>query len=259
MNRRNLTKVCLGLQWDTATWNEAPSWWDFLLSRIQHTRVLWNLAPLPPDASRRRPGVPRELAERVNQAGDAVSCRGFGGCYHPLLTIDELEKELAWGVKNPWGTGITEVLGLQPTVLGPRLADLLREDALKAYTSHGFRWIAAPGPRAPARIGTLGLVSVSRVAVAPLRVGDPNLRKLRQVDGVDSVCMLDLSGLSSADALRLAFEELGGGVEPRPRGGVEPRPRGGVEPRPRGGVKPAPPTARCGSGEVREWPNRAPC
>ncbi len=171
MNRRNLTRVCLGLQWDTATWNEAPSWWDFLLSRIQDTRVLWNLSPLPSDASRKRPGVPREIAERVSQAGDAVSCRGYGGGCHPLLALDELEKELSWGVKNPWGTGVTEVLGLQPDVLSPRLADLLRNDALKIYADHGFRWVGSPGQRPPGRIGALGVFSFTVFPVAAIRTG----------------------------------------------------------------------------------------
>ena len=59
---------------------------------------------------RKRASLVRTLHARLERGGDGITSAGFSGACHPLLNLDELDKELSWGLKNPWGTGLTDVL-----------------------------------------------------------------------------------------------------------------------------------------------------
>ena len=103
------------------------------------------------DLVRKRASLARTLHDRMDRTGDALTSMGFSGACHPLLNLDELDKELSWGLKNPWGTGLTDVLNIRPHVLIPRVPDLARPDALKLYTDRGFTLVGICGD--PARKG----------------------------------------------------------------------------------------------------------
>src|SRR5208337_556759 len=150
---------------------------------------------------------------RIERRGDAVAAMGYSGASHPLLNIDELEREVSWGLKNPWGTGITDVLGIRPTILIPRVADLSRPGAWKLYGDHGFRSIGvfpAIGDRAPKAFP--GCLPFVRITVASLPPGSPESRRLRRIlaSPGEVFLLLDLSGVTEPDAVRTLLEGAAG-------------------------------------------------
>ena len=65
---------------------------------------------------------------------------------HPLLAAEELEKELAWCRRNPWGAGAKALLGQDPRHLLPLAADLARERLDGVYGRHGFESVGLAEP-----------------------------------------------------------------------------------------------------------------
>src|SRR5271157_5998484 len=176
-------RICLGLQWDAASWDTVPFLYESLLAWLDDRRVHWNLPALPPEMpARKRAAALKPLRSRIETRGDAVTSLGFAGAVHPLLNIDELEREVSWGLKNPWGTGITDVLGIRPTILIPRVADLMRPGAWKLYRDQGFRSIGVfpeVGDRAPEAFA--GCLPFVRTMVASWAAGSPEARRLRRL------------------------------------------------------------------------------
>src|SRR5208283_2393162 len=114
-------RICLGFQWDAASWDTVPSLWDSLFAWLDERNVHWNLPALPADRpARKRNAALKPLRSRIELRGDAVAAMGYSGASHPLLNIDELEREVSWGLRNPWATGITDVLGIRPRTMVPR-------------------------------------------------------------------------------------------------------------------------------------------
>jgi hypothetical protein len=204
MSGRNARKIFLGIQWDAASWDDVPLWCDFLFGRLGTAPVCWNFPALPQDGrSRTRAAFLKALTRRIGDAGDVVLPMGFAGACHPLLSLDELEKELAWGVKNPWSTGVTDAFGVQPTILVPRMPDLGRPKAVEAYRRHGFAKIGFASDeslrfsRHPAGVDLFPFIRVPVAEVKPSR-------RLFPPKG-DLFVMLDLTGLSSPRQLEALF------------------------------------------------------
>jgi len=136
---------------------------------------------------------------------------GFSGACHPLLNLDELEKELSWGLKNPWGTGLTDVLNLRTRVLIPRVADLVRPGALKLYADRGFTLVGiCDVPAHGSSACGDGFFSVVRLGVAGTGPADPDLRSLRRLisSTEDVFVLLDLTGLANTGLLERMTEDL---------------------------------------------------
>jgi hypothetical protein len=136
---------------------------------------------------------------------------GFSGACHPLLNLDELEKELSWGLKNPWGTGLTDVLNLRTHVLIPRVPDLMRPGALKLYADRGFTLVGICGvPAHGSGASRDGFFNAVRLGVADTGPGDPDFRSLRRlVSSAENIfVLLDLSGLTKTGPLERMTEEL---------------------------------------------------
>jgi len=212
MKRRNGRRVCLGFQWDAGSWEDAPLWCDYLFTRLDRQRVHWNLPAFPPDGPvRKRASLAKSLHDRIERSGDALASMGFSGACHPLLNLDELEKELSWGLKNPWGTGLTDVLNLRTHVLIPRVPDLVRPGALKLYADRGFTLVGIS--HAPTRaLGACsdGFFHAIRLSVAATSPADPDYRTVRRLiaSSADIFVLLDLSGLAKTGPLEQVTEEL---------------------------------------------------
>ena len=136
---------------------------------------------------------------------------GFSGACHPLLNLDELDKELSWGLKNPWGTGLTDVLNLRTRVLIPRVADLVRPGALKLYAERGFTLVGiCDVPAHGSGACGDGFFKAIRFDVASAGSADPDLRSIRRLisSAEDVFVLLDLTGLAATGPLELLTEEL---------------------------------------------------
>jgi hypothetical protein len=212
MKRRNGRRICLGFQWDSGSWDDAGPWCEYLFTMLGDRKVHWNLPALPPEGdSRKRSALVKAMRDRFEKSGDALTTMGFSGACHPLLNLDELEKELAWGLRNPWGTGITDVLGLRTRVLIPRVPDLVRPDALKLYHDRGFTLIGLSGdPGCMPEARGAGYFSAMRLSVASAAVRDARARVVRRMiaSSRDIFLLLDLTGLTGQAQLEHAMEEL---------------------------------------------------
>lgn len=212
MKRRHDRRISLGFQWDASSWENVPLWCDSLFARLKDSKVHWNLPAFPPDTpARKKASIARALRSRLESSGDIVTAMGFAGACHPLLNVDELEKEISWGVKNPWGTGIADVFDVRPQILVPRVPDLVRPDARKAYWECGFRLIGVCGESLSQPTGDLaGCFLYSRFMVTSLQSGGKEVKRMRRLiaSAGDIFLLLDLSGLSRLEQLGIAMKEL---------------------------------------------------
>jgi hypothetical protein len=205
---RNGANFCLGFQWNVASWDTIPRILDPLSAWLDSRSVHWNLSALPSGMPvRRRSAVLKPLRARIEQRGDAVAAMGFSGASHPLLNIDELEREVSWGLKNPWGTGITDVLGIRPAILVPRIADCARPAAWKLYRDHGFRLIGV-FPDAAEKAAGVGCISFMRIMVSTCTPGSPDVQRVRRLfsSWPEVLLQLDLSGVTDPDSVRALLE-----------------------------------------------------
>jgi hypothetical protein len=131
--------------------------------------VAWNL-PLAPFGGGDRAELAVEIKTRVRARSDSVLLMGFEGAPHPFLAAEELDKELAWCRRNPWGTAAKSLFGQEPRHLLPLAADLAREALDGVYGRHGFESVglAEPLERAAARFTGPGRVP-GRAASRPAR------------------------------------------------------------------------------------------
>ena len=210
MKRRNGRPISLGIQWDAGSWESALPWCEYLFNKLGRQRLHWNLPAFPPDGqARKRAAIVKAIRGRIEENGDAVTAAGFAGACHSLLNLDELEKELSWGLKNPWGTGITDMLEIRPTVLVAQMPDLIRPEAWKLYMTHGFTQVgirANPGePAAPELQGSFNYALLP-VAMTPGDAAGRFLRRLGASSG-PVVLFLDLSGLTGREPLEHVIDD----------------------------------------------------
>ena len=193
-------RVLVGVQWDGACWTRAPLLADRILRVLHAVPLHWNLPAFPSDEGKPSPVIP-VLRERLASAGDTLLAMGCTGACQPVLGLGELDREIAWGLRNPWSTGLVDVLGQRPAAAAPRLVDLERPDAAEAFLRHGLRLvgIADGGPFVVTSHHGLRVFPYARVPVPG--VGrtrlDAELRRLLASDG-DVFVMLDLSALPPA-------------------------------------------------------------
>ena len=104
--------------------------------------VHWAFAPhwLVGDSSRRADEV---LARLKARSGDMIVPAGFAGAYHLLLAPSELERELAWAVRNPWLEGVEDCFGRPPDALVSDYADLFRTSSEKIYAASPVHLVVA--------------------------------------------------------------------------------------------------------------------
>ena len=213
LRRASPPGICLGFQWDPAGWERLPALWDTLFGWLGDRPAFWNLPAFPQDLPvRRRASAARPLADRLELRHEPVTAAGFSGACHPLLNIDELDREVSWGLRNPWSTGLSDVLGARPRILLPRVPDLLRVDAWKIYHDHGFSRVGAcvqPGGALPQ---AESLLAVRRVQLCSWFPNGGKTRGQRRPVALAPglVLLLDLGGCSDPAQLRAALEDPSG-------------------------------------------------
>ena len=210
MAKRAGRRVFLGVQWDCGSWDNLPRLIERLIEKAGNRPLVWNIPALPSDNPRKtRTWVEKTIGPRV--ATDTIAAMGFAGACHPLLTLDELAKEISWGVENPWGTGIKDVLGIRPEVIIPRVPDLQRADALKAYAGHGFTTLGISCNRrfAWTSIDGLACFTCRRMSVADSlrRPRTPGLLKALMAPAGDVLLVLDLGRAATVEALAEVMEK----------------------------------------------------
>jgi hypothetical protein len=200
MKRESVRNAVLGLQLGGAGLDRAREWSNPVFSRLEQVPVLWNLPALPRSAG----GIIDELRRRLQSGRDLIVPMGYSGAIHPVLALEEIQKELAWGSSNPWSTGVKDLFGVETRVLAPRIPDFRRPQAAKAYLEAGFsriclRW---PDRNGPCRKG--GLTLIPFIPLLPVRGTSTEVsRSLGRAIGKRSgpLVMVDLSRFESADLL----------------------------------------------------------
>jgi hypothetical protein len=201
MAKRSGKQVFLGVQWDRNSWDNLAPLCDLIVEAAGTRPLVWNFPAAPVEKLHRvRAWIQKTVGARLDL--DLVAAMGFAGACHPVLMLDELEKELSWGVENPWGTGMAQVLDARPEILMPRVADTLRAGALAAYRSRGFKTLGIPSGRGLRWFAHEGLdfFTCARVSAANPRLA------LRTFPRGDSLIMLDLSGSVTREGLRQVLD-----------------------------------------------------
>ena len=200
MAKRGGRQVFLGVQWDRGSWDNLPTLCDLIREKAGERPLVWNFPAIPAESLQKtKMWLHKTLNGRRDL--DLIAPMGYAGACHPVLTLEELEKEISWGMENPWGTGVSQVLEIRPDVLMPRVADVLRPEARAAYRRHGFKTLGITGGRGTSWFADDGLecFTCTRIPVAGLR----GIRRPREGD---VLLMLDLSGPAMVEVLEEALE-----------------------------------------------------
>jgi len=209
MVKRGGRQVFLGVQWDCGSWENLPPLCDFLLEKVGKRPLAWSFpARLPENPKNSRLWLEKTIGPRADI--DLVAGMGFAGACHPVLTLDELEKEVSWGLENPWGSGVVQLTGAHPEILIPRVPDLQRPEASKLYARHGFRILGVPNGRELAWFTEDGLecFTFARIRVAREFGFGQGTRSFRPAlpRGGNILLVLDLSGNVTLEDLASAFD-----------------------------------------------------
>lgn len=137
--------------------------------------LAWNLALQPLEQG--SAALTARIKARVKAGTDTLLLMGYSGAPHPLLRAEELEKELAWCRRNPWGAASRGLLGQEARHLLPTAADPLRERLEGAYSRQGIASVGLTltGPRALQRFARKG--SYRFLAGGPEPGGEPTAPK----------------------------------------------------------------------------------
>jgi len=196
-------RLLVGVQWDAACWTRAPLLVDRILRVLHRVPLHWNLPAFPPDDAGST-GLAEVLRERLASAGDALIAMGCTGACQPALGLAELDREIAWGLRNPWSTGIVDVLGRRPAAIAPRFADLDRPGAAALCLRHGLALVGTAAADRP--LSFAGHYGLRVFPFTRLPLGgssrpalDADLRRLLSVDG-DVFVVFDLAALPGEPA-----------------------------------------------------------
>ncbi len=211
MKRRNGRRVGLGFQWNADSWDLVGSLSDSLFARLSAHPVHWILPSFPVDAARKPSSLVRSLLSRVSAGTDRVIARGFAGACHPLLNLDELEREISWGVKNQWLTGTADILSSRPSILAPPVPDLLRPGAWELYRQLGFRLIGiCPGTSSRPAADPPGCFFYNKVDAGLMKPGTAEAKRMRKLLTApeSSFIVVDLSGVRDQAQFSMVLDEL---------------------------------------------------
>jgi hypothetical protein len=105
---------------------------------------IFSVRPLLEHTSRDLDNLLVEIKARSASRRDRVVAAGFQGAVHPLLTAEELDKELAWCRSHTAAAGFAPLFGAAPAAIMPDWPDPWRELGGGAYSRHGFKMLGLP-------------------------------------------------------------------------------------------------------------------
>jgi hypothetical protein len=85
-----------------------------------------------------------EIKTRCASRRDKIVAAGFRGAVHPLLTAEELDKELGWCWSHPAAAGFAELFAANPAAIMPEYPDPWRELGGAFYSRRGFKALGLP-------------------------------------------------------------------------------------------------------------------
>ncbi|MCX7031584.1 MAG: hypothetical protein NTU62_15885 [Spirochaetes bacterium] len=199
------------MQWDATCWTRAPLLVDRILRVLHPVPLHWNF-PAFPWTDTGASGLAPVLRERLASAGDSLLAMGCTGACQPVLGLKDLDREIAWGLRNPWSTGLADVFGRRPAAIAPRLPDLDRPGAAALFLRHGLALVGtAVGDRTLTFSGHYGLRVFPYTRLPGAGTGrqalDANLRRLMALCG-DVFVMIDLAALPAAPAAAAPLIEI---------------------------------------------------
>jgi hypothetical protein len=210
MKRRSARRIALGLRWDGASWEGVPALMDHLLPRVADIPLHWCFTAPPAELRSALEERAPALRQRLTEGGDTLLPAGFRGSAHGLLALDELEKELAWSVANPWRTGIRDLFGVRTAGCAPLFPDFGRPRIFQSYEKSGFHFVGIErdGEAERWKADGLDLFSYRKVlAKASARSPSPEIRRAVGEKG-DLLLMVEIPPAADKGTVGDFFEDL---------------------------------------------------
>jgi hypothetical protein len=115
--------------------------WFERSSLLKESPIHWNIPSLPflEDSKTSASNYISLIKKRTASRNDAIIPMGFSGANQPFLTLPELEKEIAWSVKNPWGSGVRDIFDAEPSTFIPAFPDTTRRIKPEVYSKNNIR------------------------------------------------------------------------------------------------------------------------
>ena len=159
-----------------------------------------------------------EIKARVQRRGDLVIPAGYSGTPTALLSSADARREIEWGIRNPWDTGLEATFGCEIHAAAGEVD--LRPRVCEAYSSLGINHLLLPvGALAPVLDGLrtsqflelthveqagVRLPAASTLLVIPADAADPEatlealLDRLQHGDPPHLLSLLEISGSLAA-------------------------------------------------------------
>jgi hypothetical protein len=146
MGKSKVLELSIGIVWTASAGPANAASLEPFLEAFAQTPLTWVLcagATLE-KRSEEADKLVAEIKARMANIGDSVIPAGYSGAPHPLLGLSELERELEWSLRNPWGSGLADVFKKTPGMMIPTAADFSRDRSRSLYLKLGFRFIGLP-------------------------------------------------------------------------------------------------------------------
>ena len=175
-------RICLGFQWDPASWENIPTLWDALSAWLDSRKVLWNIPAIPSDiAVRKKAAILKPIRSRIEASGDAVTAMGFSGASHPLLNYRRARTGGFLGPEKPVGHGRHRRARDPAADHGASRRRRSAAGAWKLYADHGFGLIGiSPDPVARRPEAAAGCRLFTCIAVSSWTPGSTAAQRLRR-------------------------------------------------------------------------------
>jgi len=146
---KNEIEIGLGIKWSDPDIKKITGETEALLNALDNCQykkdipIHWLIPPYP-FLEQDIVGLNNLLLEikaRITTLNDIPVSIGYTGTDHPILSYQELEKEIAWSLSNPWNSGLKEVFGANPEIFIPTTTLLSDKRIFTLYQNSGFHYI----------------------------------------------------------------------------------------------------------------------
>ena len=142
-------EICLGIRWSDPDFAKTASATEYLLQSLDNSfyrrdlPVHWLIPPCPFLECRHKElnNIILEIRTRMKTLKDIPVAAGYTGTCLPLLSYDEMEKEISWTITNPWKSGLKDQFEVVPEILIPGITVSVEKDNINLYLDNGFKYI----------------------------------------------------------------------------------------------------------------------